>query len=81
MSNAAVDDRKDNTCQNRIGKAWRRVGTFALVKAKGNMRILNFESIVAITASLLQVKEDGYVDKGMRIEMALPNLRIHTNTC
>lgn len=69
-----MHEKQGNTCQKAIEGAWRGVSTFALVKAKGNMCILDLKALVAITACLLQVKEDGYVDKGMRIEMALSNL-------
>ena len=51
--------------------------TFALVKAEGDMRVLHLETLVAISACLLQVKEDGYIDKGMRIEVALSDLHVH----
>lgn len=56
------------------------VGTSALVKAKGDMSILHLEALVTITACFLQVQEDGHIDKGMRIEVALSNLQTHTHT-
>ena len=56
------------------------VGTSSLVKAKGDMSILHLEALVTITACFLQVQEDGHIDKGMRIEVALSNLQTHTHT-
>lgn len=56
------------------------LSTFLLVKAKHDMCVLNLEALVPIAACLLQVKEDGNVDKGMRIEVALPNLHTQVHT-